>query len=92
MDAPPPPLLVRVAARLRRGPNAVAPIDYEAVLLAREDLLTLAGQLAIADHVSVRGVALVRRLLTEGLSPLYAPSSPERLEAFVRRARVALSA
>ncbi|HEX8856131.1 MAG TPA: hypothetical protein VF752_11065 [Thermoleophilaceae bacterium] len=71
-------------------PNAVVQIDREAVRCAREDLLTLAAQLAIADRANARGVALVRRLLTEGLSPLYVPSSPERLERFVRQARAAL--
>ena len=43
-----------------------------------------------SEPVSVRGVALVERLLTWGGSPLYAPHHDGALEADLRHARAAL--
>ncbi len=42
------------------------------------------------EQYAPRGVALVRRLLTDGDSPLYAPYPPGELELAVRHANTAL--
>jgi hypothetical protein len=70
--------------------NAAVPLDRRAVRASRRWLLQLAQDLREPGEVSVRGILLIRRLLTDGASPLYLARSPAELELAVRHARSAL--
>ena len=59
-------------------------------LLARLQRLTLDRRLAAGEPAQVRGVALVRELLRDGGSPLYAAGTGGGLDRSIRRARAAL--
>jgi hypothetical protein len=60
------------------------PVARMSVRRASADLLELADRLAAADPVSVRGVARVRVLLSDGLSPVYSGRSNDDLVRVVR--------
>lgn len=72
--------------------TAAVPVDRRAISECRHLLLGLAEDLRCAGCVYARGVALVRVLLSDGGSPLYARSEPRELEEAIRRARAALMA
>jgi len=72
--------------------TAAVPVDRRAISECRHLLLGLAEDLRCAGCVYARGVALVRVLLRDGGSPLYALSEPRELEEAIRRARAALMA
>jgi hypothetical protein len=84
--------LENIVAACERPPprNAAVPIDRRAVWASRRWLLQLAQDLREPGEVSVRGILLIRRLLTDGASPLYLARSPAELELAVRHARSAL--
>jgi hypothetical protein len=79
------------AAEERPHPDSsVVPIRRAAILSERQALLSLARELRDSDQrVSVRGVALVERLLTDGTSPFYVEGE-ESLDRVVRQAHSAL--
>jgi hypothetical protein len=65
------------------------------VLIAEPLILTLADELEQEESVSPRGVILADRLVTDGDSPVYAPTPihhppEETVESAVKRARAAL--
>jgi hypothetical protein len=70
--------LVEYAERVRSRPaySAVV-IDRRAVSRGRHAILGLAERLEGQAPVSPRGVTLVRRLLTDGLGPLFNPHSQQ---------------
>ena len=80
------------AAEERPSPySAAVPLRSAAILEQRPILLSLAGDLRHTDQrVSVRGVALIERLLRDGGSPLYVETLDESLEGALRHARSAL--
>jgi hypothetical protein len=80
------------AAEERPHPHSSAvPLRRAEILTERALLLGLAAELRdMSQDVNVRGVALVERLLTDGGSPLYAPSTKQSLDGAIRQARAAL--
>lgn len=82
--------LLEGAAQPPRPRGAAAPLDRSAVLACDELLRELAHELRHAGSVQVRGVALVRQLLRDGGSPLYAADTEDALGTSLRRARAAL--
>jgi hypothetical protein len=56
----------------RRAPSSSAPIDHDAVTVARPVLTEIILGLFSSEAVEARGVALGWRLLTDACSPLYA--------------------
>jgi hypothetical protein len=70
--------LVEYAERVRSRPaySAVV-IDRRAVSRGRHAILGLAERLEGQAPVSPRGITLVRRLLTDGLGPLFNPHSQQ---------------
>jgi hypothetical protein len=94
-----PPERRRIADQIDRlieaaGPprprGAAVPLDWTGVLACRELLRELADDLRHAEHVHARGVALIRELLRDGGSPLYAPEVGGLLDRSIRHARAAL--
>jgi hypothetical protein len=71
-------------------PRARVAARRRAVFEAADALDALARRLAGPEPCAVRGVALARLLLVEGVGPLYSGRSGEDLGAAVRRARAAL--
>jgi hypothetical protein len=74
------------AARPPRVPLRYARINQSAQLLAE-----LAGRLAAPGPVPARGVAMVTRLLSDGMGPLYREASRDDLGAIAERATQALT-
>jgi hypothetical protein len=74
--------LVRAAAHPRPGP-ATPPLARKQVLESAGELERLAATLDATGPVSVRGIALVRLLLTDGSGPLYLASRGGRLESAI---------
>lgn len=66
-----------------------APLATAAVRACLEDITELARALT-APQANVRGVAIVRTLLTDGTGPLYRGGRPGDLRAVVRDARTAI--
>ena len=83
-------LLLEAAARPPRPRGAAVPLDWAGVLACSGLLRQLADDLRHAEVVQPRGVALVRQLLRDGGSPLYAHETEAALERSIRRARAAL--
>jgi hypothetical protein len=77
--------LMRVAneagARAKPALSAAIPLRRDQVAESRETLAFLAQILLFAETVDARGVAIVRRLLADGGSPLYCAAEPGALEA-----------
>jgi hypothetical protein len=82
--------LLEVVAQPPRPRGAAAPLDRSAVIACNELIRELAHDLRDAGPVQVRGVALVRQLLRDGGSPLYASDKEGELDTSLRRARAAL--
>jgi hypothetical protein len=72
-------------------PGPRVPLNRERVLESERDLALLASRLQSPSRVSVRGVAKVRLLLTDGRGPLFYSRSTTDLGAAVRDATTALS-
>ena len=81
---------LRAAEKPPRPLSAVVPVQRRDVLAARREIERLTDILATPGEVNPRGVVLVQRLLTDGDSPLYAPSPSGELELAVRHATAAL--
>jgi hypothetical protein len=82
--------VLEAAAQPPRPRGAAVPLDRSAVLACDDLLRGLAHDLRHAEPVQVRGVALVRQLLRDGGSPLYAAEAERALDESIRRARAAL--
>lgn len=83
--------LIRAVHDAERASQAVGsrlPVQREAVIRSREDLLALADRLRSEEPASWLGVELARELLTDVDSPLYTAGGD--LRAAVRRALAAL--
>jgi hypothetical protein len=78
--------LVQEAEERPRPLSAVAPLPRNAVLAAGPLLLTLARELGGHGTVRPQGIVLIRRLLTDGASPLYAPDGDEALRRAIEEA------
>ena len=70
--------------------GAAAPVARDAVRACRELLLELADDLRQAKLIRPQGTALLRRLLRDGGSPLYAPGETHALQVALIEARAAL--
>jgi hypothetical protein len=91
---------VRVARNLRnlldeaehpsRGIGCAVPVQRGQVLAERDLLKQLADALDSEDELSPRGILLVRRLLTDGASPVYAPTPNGALHDALTDASAAL--
>jgi hypothetical protein len=82
--------VIDAAEEPARGPSAAVPLERRQILNERERLLQLAEDLESSDRLEPRGLALVERLLTDGNSPVYAPSIDGALRDSLRHARAAL--
>jgi hypothetical protein len=70
--------------------GAAVPLDRRAVLACGGLVRVIADDLRHAELVQPRGVALLRQLLRDGGSPLYAPEVEGSLDRSLRHARAAL--
>jgi hypothetical protein len=66
--------------------SAAVPIARKQIAGSRASLLFLAYLLRSPEHVHPRGVAIVQRLVSDGGSALYAPSSEDAVELQVQAA------
>jgi hypothetical protein len=82
--------VLEAAAQPARLRGAAVPLDRSGVLACGGLLRVLADDLRHAGLVQPRGVALLRQLLRDGGSPLYAPEAEGSLDISLRRARAAL--
>jgi hypothetical protein len=83
--------VIEAAEEPPRPYSAAVPLMRATIMESREGLLDLAAELRdTTQQVSVRGIALVERLLTDGRSPLYMQSRKESLDGAIRHARAAL--
>jgi hypothetical protein len=78
-------------AHERTAPGPRVPLNRRRVLEVEDDLRLLASRLQSPSRVSVRGVAKVRLLLTDGSGPLFYWGSTADLGDVVRDATTALS-
>ena len=78
------------AERPRRARGARVPVCREEVEVARGEILRLVERLRDLQPVRPRGVALARRLLTDGTGPLYVTSANDELWRRLHRAAAAL--
>src|SRR5262245_9681914 len=70
--------------------SAAVPLQRREILKVRDDIEQLAEDLLAPGDVQPRGVVLVQQLLTDGSSPLFAPSPDGALDQAVRHAHAAL--
>jgi hypothetical protein len=73
-----------------RPRGAAVPLDRHGVRACRELLVELADDLRRAELLRPQGVALLRRLLRDGGSPLYSPGDTRALQIALIRVRAAL--
>lgn len=73
----------------RAGISAVV-IEPRAVRDGRDEILSLAESLELGGPVSPRGILLARRLLTDGLSPLFNPGCRRTVREAVKEVHEAL--
>jgi hypothetical protein len=73
-----------------RPRGAAVPLDREGVRACKDLLVELADDLRRAERVRAQGVVLLRRLLRDGGSPLYAPGETHALRIALIHARAAL--
>jgi hypothetical protein len=88
-------LLEAARRRDRNHFRAQIQLQEEEILANGPLMLTLAEELEQEDSISPRGVILADRLITDGDSPVYAPTPihhppTESVESAVKRARAAL--
>jgi hypothetical protein len=69
---------------------AAVPLNRDGILGCHQLLQDLVDALRHAELVRPRGVAMLRRLLQDGGSLLYAPGNARALEVALCRARAAL--
>jgi hypothetical protein len=81
--------LATAASRKRRSPSA-APLAREGIAAARPELAELSRRLREEPVAVARGVALARRLLTDGAGPLYVDSGNGALRRAAAEAITAL--
>jgi hypothetical protein len=81
-------VLIRAQRPWSRG--AAVPVSREQVEVARHEILYIAGRLRDERRVRPRGVALLRRLLSDGGGPLYVPSVNDELYRRLREVTNAL--
>jgi hypothetical protein len=86
--------LTRIAelARSPGSPRAQVPVSSPAVRRCERELRVLVERLSAPGPVGVRGVARLKRLVTDGTGPLYRPSPPGRLSHELLSALDALDA
>jgi hypothetical protein len=77
-------------ALLGRRRRVSIPVRLDAVAAVAGEIDDLARRLAAPRAASVRGIAQVGLLLSDGAGPLYSARAAEDLGAAVRRARAAL--
>jgi hypothetical protein len=85
--------LVRARRSARDRPagfSAAIQPDVEEIVAARVVLTTLDRRLRAAEPVSARGIAMLRTLLTDGSSALYAPRARGALGSELRAVAAAL--
>jgi hypothetical protein len=82
--------VVTEAAPVGPRPVTAVPVNWAAVLIALPELRELAGRLRAPAPVPARGVAIVRRLLTDGCGPLFHPARAAELPSATRRASASL--
>lgn len=83
--------LIDAAEERPRPLSSVVPLRRAVILRERHALRSLADELRDTDQrVSVRGVALAERLLTDGRSPVYMEPDEQTLDGAVRHTRSAL--
>ena len=81
-----------VLASAQRPPSRLRALPRHAALLANASLLReLASILRGSAPLYVRGIAMVRRLLTDGTGPMYTSRDGTALERALRKARAAVS-
>jgi hypothetical protein len=68
-------------ARPKPGFSAAIPVRRDQIAESRKTLVFVARALLFAEEVDARGVAMVRRLLADGGSPVYTAAEPGALEA-----------
>jgi hypothetical protein len=81
--------VVRDAEQESQAVGSAIPLQREAILRCRDDLLALAARVDSDDPTSCLGLTLANELLTDVDSPLYQGSGD--LRAATRRALAALS-
>jgi hypothetical protein len=81
--------LITAAEQPRSIHTSAVPVNSEEVLRNSGLIYSLAGELREEQEVSPDGVALLKQLLHDGSSPVYAPVEGA-LELELRRARAAL--
>ena len=74
----------------RRGYSAAVPLQRHEIQRDRGFLVALAEDLRSDDELNPRGIALVEKLLTDGISPLYTSSPEGELHRALTHARAAL--
>ena len=83
--------LINEAERPRRSFSSAVPVQRQAILGSRKQLLQLADALADTDApINDKGVELAERLLRDGSSPVYSPLGEAALDEAVRHAYAAL--
>jgi hypothetical protein len=83
-------ILVELDEQPRIVFTAAVPVDRQEAEVARGELIRLAERLRDERPVAAQGVARVRRLLSDGSGPLYAPGGNDALWQALRRASFAL--
>jgi hypothetical protein len=80
---------VSAAGRPQPLLSSAVPVQAREVLEARDELLALVAQLRTTPQPPPRALALSRRLLLDGASPLFNPEAAGTLRAAVDEARLA---
>lgn len=81
---------LRSAGDTAPGFTAAVPPARREVLAARTVIEAMERRLRAPEPVAVRGMAMLRELLTEPVSPLYRPDEPGALGSRLRAAAAAL--
>jgi hypothetical protein len=79
--------IVDAAENPPRPLSSAVPLCRQAILPIRQLLLTLAAELREPKMVRAHGVALSRKLLVDGGSPVYGPCEEGALEQAIEEAR-----
>jgi hypothetical protein len=72
--------------------SRISVVSRSAAAESAAQLQELADVLAAPEPAPVRGIAMVRMLLTDSTGPLYPPHRPDELAAVIRQAAKALEA
>jgi hypothetical protein len=82
--------VIDAADEPQRGYSAAVPLQRHEIQRERGFLVALAEDLRSDDELNPRGIALVEKLLTDGISPLYTSSPEGELHGALTHARAAL--